>query len=43
MFYGNGLVPAVVGWLVLPRVGLPSSGERGAEHWETHQVFEVGC
>lgn len=29
MFYGDGLVPAVVGWLVLPRVGLPSSGERG--------------
>lgn len=43
MFYGDGLVPAVVRWLLLPRVGLPSSGERGAEHWETHQVFEVGC
>ena len=44
MFYGDGSVPAVVGWLVLPGVGLPSSGEREAEHWETHrQLSEVGC
>lgn len=35
MFCGDGLVPAVVGWLVLLGMGLPSSGEREAEHWET--------
>jgi len=39
MFYGDGSVPAALGWLVLLGVGLPSSGEREAEHWETPPAF----